>query len=245
MVESVAAQLPPTRYNLPNRPRGYDFVGLVGEGAMARVYLVRCPDAAGTFFAMKVVCKADIAKRSKTEHIATERKVLLDCAGKGPASAFVLGLHASFETPYFCYMALDFCPGGDLFEVQSKHFAAQRIPEGAARFYLAEVVLGLECIHATGYVVRDMKPENILIGQDGHARISDFDLATPNGRGPKPEPHVGTQEYVPPEILKTVEALGYGETVCASSVGFAADVWVVGLMLFEMLHGYAACALRN
>ena len=114
----------------------------------------------------------------------------------------------------------------------------------AARFYIAETILGLECIHKAGYVVRDLKPENILVDQQGHAIISDFDMATVPDREPARDQHAGTQEYIAPEIIDSVQSQGFTETCCASSITYAADIWVLGVMLFEMLHGYSPFGRR-
>ncbi|XP_030959475.1 phototropin-2-like [Quercus lobata] len=49
--------------------------------------------------------------------------------------------------------------------------------EESARFYAAEVVIGLEYLHCLGIIYRDLKPENILLQKDGHAMLTDFDLS--------------------------------------------------------------------
>jgi serine/threonine protein kinase len=48
-----------------------------------------------------------------------------------------------------------------------------------ARYYISEILLGLEALHTHGIAYRDLKPENILIDKDGHACISDFGLVKP------------------------------------------------------------------
>ena len=72
---------------------------------------------------------------------------------------------------------LDFCPGGELFFHISRH---RRFPEMSAKFYFAELVLAIEQLHAHNIVYRDLKPENVLIDEEGHIRITDFGLAKPN-----------------------------------------------------------------
>ncbi|KAL9297122.1 hypothetical protein ACSQ67_023018 [Phaseolus vulgaris] len=66
--------------------------------------------------------------------------------------------------------------GGDLHTLRQrqpgKHFS-----EYAARFYAAEVLLALEYLHMLGVVYRDLKPENVLVRDDGHIMLSDFDLS--------------------------------------------------------------------
>eukprot|EP01052_Picozoa_sp_SAG31_P034411 SAG31_NODE_4018_length_3662_cov_2.628964_1_plen_168_part_00 len=60
----------------------------------------------------------------------------------------------------------------------------QRLIESAAKFYICEIILALEYLHMKGFLYRDMKPENILIGCDGHIRLTDFDLARDNSCAP-------------------------------------------------------------
>jgi serine/threonine protein kinase len=66
--------------------------------------------------------------------------------------------------------------GGTLF-----YFLNQLEPgiknEQVAKFYLAEIIIALEFIHAKNIIYRDLKPENILIDINGHIKISDFGLA--------------------------------------------------------------------
>lgn len=234
------------RADLPESLTKYDVIGLIGEGATARVYLCEPHGRAGELYAMKVICKADVAARGKKDDVERERKLLQLAAGH----PFVLNPHAFFESDNFEFLVLDHCPGSDLFEVQGT-FPNQRMPEDAARFYFTEVMLGCECIHDLGFVIRDLKPENVLIDHQGHCRVSDFDLAIEKDRPRRREALVGTAEYISPEILKSVEAKTPEgepgpdvETCDSSTVTEAADVWVLGLMLFEMLHGYAPFSKR-
>ena len=73
-----------------------------------------------------------------------------------------------------CFFYQDFHPGGDL-ATQLARWG--RLGRDRARFYAAEIVEGVEGLHAAGVIYRDLKPENILIGADGHIVLTDFGLS--------------------------------------------------------------------
>ncbi|PWA87266.1 Protein kinase, catalytic domain-containing protein [Artemisia annua] len=143
---------------------------LLGCGDIGSVYQ---SELSGTrcYFAMKVMDKVSLASRKKLSRAQTERDILqlLD-------HPFLPTLYTHFETDRFSCLVMEYCPGGDLHTLRQrqpgKHFS-----EYAARFYAAEVLLALEYLHMLGVVYRDLKPENVLVRDDGHIMLSDFDLS--------------------------------------------------------------------
>jgi serine/threonine protein kinase len=69
---------------------------------------------------------------------------------------------------------MDLCTGGEVFFHLNRF---RQFTDEHARFYFAEILLGLEYLHSKNVVYRDIKPENILIDIDGHIRIADFGLS--------------------------------------------------------------------
>uniref|UniRef100_A0ACD5UT19 Uncharacterized protein n=1 Tax=Avena sativa TaxID=4498 RepID=A0ACD5UT19_AVESA len=142
----------------------------LGCGDIGSVYL---SELSGTrcYFAMKVMDKASLASRKKLNRAQTEREILqlLD-------HPFLPTLYTHFETDRFSCLVMEFCPGGDLHTLRQKQ-PGKHFSEYAARFYAAEVLLAIEYLHMLGVVYRDLKPENVLVRDDGHIMLSDFDLS--------------------------------------------------------------------
>ncbi|XP_020263369.1 serine/threonine-protein kinase D6PKL2-like, partial [Asparagus officinalis] len=142
----------------------------LGCGDIGSVYL---SELSGTrcFFAMKVMDKASLASRKKLTRAQTEREILqlLD-------HPFLPTLYTHFDTDRFSCLVMEFCPGGDLHTLRQRQ-PGKYFSEYAARFYAAEVLLALEYLHMLGVVYRDLKPENVLVRDDGHIMLSDFDLS--------------------------------------------------------------------
>ena len=84
--------------------------------------------------------------------------------------------------------------------------------EKMARFYAAEVMLGLQHLHALSIIYRDLKPENVLICADGNVKLCDFGLAAIGLTAPATHMSasgrpvlVGTTEYMAPEVLRRMQ----------------------------------------
>lgn len=142
----------------------------LGCGDIGSVYL---SELSGTkcYFAMKVMDKGSLASRKKLLRAQTEREIL-----QSLDHPFLPTLYTHFETEKFSCLVMEFCPGGDLHTLRQrqpgKHFSEQ-----AVKFYVAQVLLALEYLHMLGIVYRDLKPENVLVREDGHIMLSDFDLS--------------------------------------------------------------------
>ncbi|GAU35446.1 hypothetical protein TSUD_364020, partial [Trifolium subterraneum] len=142
----------------------------VGYGDIGSVYLVELKGTR-TFYAMKVMDKASLASRNKLLRAQTEREILglLD-------HPFLPTLYSHFENEKYYCLVMEFCSCGSLHNLRmkqpNKHFT-----ENAARFYCSEILLALEYLHMLGIVYRDLKPENVLVRDEGHIMLSDFDLS--------------------------------------------------------------------
>jgi serine/threonine protein kinase len=130
--------------------------------------------------------------------------------------------HETFQDKTNLYFVFEYVPGGELFRLLRRE---KLFPNDVALFYAAEVVLALEHLHSLRICYRDMKPENILIGADGHIRMSDFGFAKKLIED-KTLTVCGTPEYLAPEII-----LEKGHSL-------SVDWWSLGILIYEMLSGF-------
>ncbi|XP_019085163.1 PREDICTED: serine/threonine-protein kinase AGC1-7 [Camelina sativa] len=142
----------------------------LGYGDIGSVYLVELRGT-NTYFAMKVMDKASLASRNKLLRAQTEREILSQLD-----HPFLPTLYSHFETDKFYCLVMEFCSGGNLYSLRQKQ-PNKCFTEDAARFFASEVLLALEYLHMLGIVYRDLKPENVLVRDDGHIMLSDFDLS--------------------------------------------------------------------
>ncbi|MCO5602472.1 hypothetical protein L7F22_056604 [Adiantum nelumboides] len=142
----------------------------VGHGDIGRVFLAQLRGTE-SYFAMKVMDKEALTQRKKLQRMHREREIL-----EFVDHPFLPTLYAHFEVQQFSCLVMDYCSGGDLHALRQK-FPGRRFGTKAARFYAAEVLLALEYLHMLGIVYRDLKPENVLVRDDGHIMLTDFDLS--------------------------------------------------------------------
>nr|XP_043634298.1 serine/threonine-protein kinase KIPK2-like [Erigeron canadensis] len=149
--------------------RNFKLVKKIGGGDVGTVYLAELIGS-NCFFAMKILDNELLALRKKATRAQTEKEILqlLD-------HPFLPTLYSQFTTDKYSCLVIEYCPGGDLHTIRQKQ-PSKTFSEQASRFYVAEVLLALEYLHMLGVVYRDLKPENLLVREDGHIMLTDFDL---------------------------------------------------------------------
>jgi len=202
----------------------FELVGVIGQGSFAKVMQVKLKTPPNPTYAMKVLKKKTVMDRGQLEHTMAERAVL----EKFKQHPFIVNLHYAFQTKDKLYFVLDFCPGGELFFHLKNEGCFSR---NRTMHYTAEISSALDYMHSMGIIYRDLKPENLLIDEQGHMKLADFGLCkrTVTAEGEKKaKTFCGTPEYIAPEILTGQEKKAYGKEV---------DWWALGTLLYEMLSG--------
>jgi serum/glucocorticoid-regulated kinase 2 len=145
----------------------FDLLKVVGKGSFGKVMQVQKRDT-HRIYALKTIRKAHIISRSEVAHTLAERSVLAQIN-----NPFIVPLKFSFQSQEKLYFVLAFVNGGELFHHLQKE---QRFDVNRARFYTAELLCALECLHGFNVIYRDLKPENILLDYTGHIALCDFGL---------------------------------------------------------------------
>lgn len=104
---------------------------------------------------MKTLKKDMILRKNQTENTMVERMIL-----ERLNNPFIVKLHYAFQSPERLYFVIDFLNGGELFFHLRKE---TRFNESRSRFYAAEIILALDCLHKNGIIYRDLKPENVIL----------------------------------------------------------------------------------
>mmetsp|Transcript_10622 Transcript_10622/g.28313 ORF Transcript_10622/g.28313 Transcript_10622/m.28313 type:complete len:404 (-) Transcript_10622:158-1369(-) len=203
---------------LPSLP-GCELLCLLGQGTFGTVVLIR-ERATKALFALKIMSKEQLMADGQVENVVTERQVLRD-AGPHP---FVIECFGGFQTDTAVVLVLEYLSGGDFYDLLKERGL---LDEAQARFYLAEIVMGIGELHAHKFALRDLKLENILLDGDGHTRLTDFGLAGKvSALGDTSIVDLsGTAIYQAPEIL------------AKKGHGTAVDWWALGVLAFLMMSG--------
>lgn len=201
----------------PPAPPGFAIERELGRGGMGVVYLARQLGLSRQV-ALKTVLRAD-ASRVTVARFWAEAEVM--AAVKHPNVVQVYELGEYDGRPF---MAMEFVPGGSL----ADRLARGPLTPREAAGLVGQAAAGVGAAHELGVVHRDLKPGNVLLAADGAPKVTDFGLAKRRAADlTQTQAVLGTPAYMAPE-----QAAGR-----AKFVGPQADVWALGVILYECVSG--------
>nr|XP_010950656.2 rhodopsin kinase GRK1 [Camelus bactrianus] len=192
---------------------------VLGRGGFGEVSACQMK-ASGKMYACKKLNKKRLKKRKGYQGAMVEKKILAKVH-----SRFIVSLAYAFETKTDLCLVMTIMNGGDIrYHIYNVDEENPGFPEPRAIFYTAQIISGLEHLHRHRIVYRDLKPENVLLDDDGNVRISDLGLAVELKDGQtKTKGYAGTPGFMAPELLRGEE------------YDFSVDYFALGVTLYEMI----------
>merc|ERR1712113_725051 len=168
-------------------------------------------------YAMGGLSKGYIVKTGMQESVMNEKNILMMTN-----SPFIIRLWETYNGAQTMYFLLEPALGGELYATYNrKGFHGS---EKHAKFYVAGVIEGFNHLHERRIIYRDLKPENLLMNDLGHLKITDMGLA--KFVIGKTYTTCGTPDYFAPELIAST---GYTNAV---------DWWTLGVLTFELMSGH-------
>ena len=198
----------------------YRIIALLGRGGMADVYRAE-DERLGREVALKALPPEFARDPERIERFEREVRA---AAGLTHANIVTVYEFGQGEGQHFYTMAL--MPGGDLKARIRAH--REGMPRDEAREVAAAMARALDYAHQRGFVHRDVKPENILFGEEGMPRLTDFGIARAMAEGTRMTAtgmSIGSPHYMSPEQARGLEVDG------------RSDLYSLGVVLYEMLTG--------
>jgi serine/threonine kinase 32 len=186
----------------------------VGRGAFGKVRVVE-HKRTRKMYALKYIDKSRCIKQKAIANIIQERRLLEEID-----HAFVVNLRYAFQDDENCFFVLDLMLGGDL----RFHLKKQGpFSEQTVQFWTAELACAVQYLHEQRIVHRDIKPDNILLDSNGHAHITDFNVAIHFSERRLHTSVAGSMAYMAPQV---VGRQGYSWQI---------DWWSLGITAYELL----------
>ena len=190
----------------------------IGKGGYGKIYLAKNKTDKKEY-AIKYVSKKTMQSVGVDSSII-KREIDIHIRITHPR---IIKLLSFLEDRYNFYLALEYAPKGTLYQyIQHK----KGVCENEAFYYFIQVASAIHFLHLNGYAHRDIKPENILLDANGGIKLCDFGWCVNVAKGERTT-FCGTYEYMAPEMIND------------EYYDMGIDIWSLGVLLYEMLHGYS------
>ena len=218
-------------------PEYYTKIKLIGKGGCGQVWLAR-DKRTNELCAMKTIDQRKILMREQLPNLHIEQQVMAELP-----SPWIVSLKESFFDDRFLYFICDYIPGGDLMSALMKQ---HKFNEQTTRFFIGEIVMAIHFLHSNGFIHRDVKPDNVMLCEDGHIKMTDFGFTVRVNETPMDNALRDASEYFYSQITD-----GYGHSMnvygtcdyispesLTGAIAFADDYWSLGVIMYEMLFGF-------
>jgi cGMP-dependent protein kinase len=186
----------------------------LGHGMFGNVFL-SAHKTKKNLYALKTIDRKKIDNEKVQDSLILERKILMQLD-----HMLILKLIKTFKDQKRLYFLLEYVRGQDLFDVIRE---LGLVSDEDSKFYTGCMIMIFEHLHERDIVYRDLKPENVMVDEEGYPKLIDFGTARiVEGRT---YTMIGTPHYMAPEVI-----LGKG-------YGISADYWSLGIMIYEFICG--------
>ncbi|XP_048353396.1 serine/threonine-protein kinase PLK2-like [Sphaerodactylus townsendi] len=190
---------------------------LLGKGAFGRCYKFT-DTSTNKVYAVKVVSQSRVSRLDNRGKV--EREIELHSQLK---HRNVVGFHRHFADQENIYMVLEHCSRKSLAHILK---ARKTLTEPEVRFYLKQIISGLQYIHQQGIIHRDLKLSNFFITKNMQVKIGDLGLAIQEKQANRRRGVVcGTPNYLAPEVI------------AKKGHSFKSDIWALGCIMYTALTG--------
>jgi serine/threonine-protein kinase len=198
----------------------YRIMEKLGEGGMGCVY--RAEDVRlGRAVALKLLTPDSSGEFTASDHLHREAKLSSALNHANIATVYDLGLDGDHA-----FIVFEYIPGGTLRDIVRKRYAADdKLTPREVILYGSQIAAGLAHAHRHGVVHGDIKTDNVMLNEEGVAKITDFGVSTFIGDEGSPRPVGGTIAYMSPEQIG-------GE-----SFDHRSDLFSLGVLLYELATG--------
>lgn len=194
----------------------------LGRGAYGEVQLVQ-HISSKNLYALKVIKKRTLNRSGTLKIIHREISVQ-----KKLIHPNIIRLYGNIEDTESLYLILEYAEKGNLFHYIKKK---KLLCEEEAFHYFTQVCFSINYLHEQDVIHRDLKPENILLTSNSMAKICDFGWCAEGIE--ERTTYCGTLDYMAPEI------------VLRNRYTNKVDIWALGVLLYEMTHGYPPFNAKN
>lgn len=193
---------------------------ILGKGAFAEVCLVKHRKD-NKLYAMKTIEKRKV---QSLNIIRDEISIHFNLEHEN-----IIKLLSYTETTEFYYLIMEYAQRGSLYNEIRK---TKGLKEAQCKDYFVQVIKAISYLHSLGLAHRDIKPENLLLDTNRKIKVCDFGGTAKIEEGRERNTFFGTYEYMAPEVIE------------GSNYNCSVDIWALGILLYECLHGYSPFRVR-